>query len=45
LTPGKYSLQIVATDGLSKQTITRVAEFSIKSPLETKSAANVTPGR
>jgi GWxTD domain-containing protein len=45
LTPGKYTLQINATDSLSKQTISRVAEFSVKAPLETKSAANVTPGR
>jgi GWxTD domain-containing protein len=45
LTPGKYTLQINATDSLSKQTISRVAEFSVKAPLETKTAANVTPGR
>jgi GWxTD domain-containing protein len=45
LTPGKYTLQISATDTLSKQTISRSADFSIKAPLETKTAANVKPGR
>jgi GWxTD domain-containing protein len=45
LTPGKYTLQISATDTLSKQTIVRSAEFSVKAPLDTKTAANVTPGR
>src|SRR5271168_2582895 len=45
LTPGKYTLVIDATDSLSKQTITRTAEFSVKAPLDTKTAANVTPGR
>jgi GWxTD domain-containing protein len=45
LAPGKYTLQINATDSLSKQTITRTAEFSVKAPLDTKTAANVTPGR
>jgi len=45
LTPGKYTLQIDATDSLSKQSITRIAEFSVKAPLETKTAANVKPGR
>src|SRR5271170_192818 len=45
LTPGKYTLVIDATDSLSKQTISRTAEFSVKAPLDTKTAANVTPGR
>ena len=45
LAPGKYTLQIEATDSLSKQSITRIAEFSVKAPLETKTAANVKPGR
>ena len=45
LAPGKYTLNISATDILSKQTITRTAEFSVKAPLDTKTAANVTPGR
>src|SRR5271155_3582000 len=45
LSPGKYTLQINATDSLSKQTVSRTAEFSVKAPLDTKTAANVTPGR
>ncbi len=45
LSPGKYTLQINATDSLSKQTITRTADFSVKAPLETKTAAIVKPGR
>src|SRR5277367_533412 len=45
LSPGKYTLQVNATDSLSKQTISRTAEFSVKVPLDTKTAANVTPGR
>jgi len=45
LTPGKYTLQVNAVDTLSKQTISRTAEFSVRAPLETKTAANVTPGR
>src|SRR5271155_1499322 len=45
LSPGKYTLEISATDTLSKQTVSRTAEFSVKAPLDTKTAANVTPGR
>src|SRR5271156_1033342 len=45
LSPGKYTLQVNATDSLSKQTVSRTAEFSVKAPLDTKTAANVTPGR
>src|SRR5271155_1181839 len=45
LSPGKYTLVIDATDSLSKQTVSRTAEFSVKAPLDTKTAANVTPGR
>jgi GWxTD domain-containing protein len=44
LTPGKYTLEINATDTLSNQTISRTADFTVKNPLETKSAANVQPG-
>jgi GWxTD domain-containing protein len=44
LAPGKYTLEISATDTLSNQTILRTADFSVKHPLETKSAANVQPG-
>jgi GWxTD domain-containing protein len=45
LTPGKYSVEVVATDAFSKQTITRTGEFSVKNPPETKTAANTVPGR
>src|SRR5438067_3673140 len=42
LTPGKYTLEVSATDVLSKQTISRSAEFTVKPPvvMPTKSAAN-----
>jgi hypothetical protein len=45
LPPGKYSLEVVATDTLSNKTVTKTAEFTVKPPLETKSAANAVPGR
>lgn len=45
LAPGKYALEVIATDGHSNQSITRTAEFTVKAAPETKSAANVTPGR
>src|SRR6184192_742802 len=45
LPPGKYSLEVNATDTLSRQTISRTAEFTVKAPQETKTAANATPGR
>jgi len=45
LSPGKYSLEVNATDTLSRQTISRTAEFTVKAPQETKTAANATPGR
>jgi GWxTD domain-containing protein len=45
LTPGKYTLEVSATDSLANQTISRSAEFSIKYPVEVKAAANTTPGR
>jgi GWxTD domain-containing protein len=45
LTPGKYTLEVNATDMLSNVTISRSAEFSVKNPVEQKTAANVTPGR
>jgi GWxTD domain-containing protein len=44
LVPGKYTLEINATDTLSNQTISRTADFTVKHPSETKSAANVQPG-
>ena len=45
LTPGKYTLEINATDTLSNQTISRTADFTVKTAAETKTAANVKPGR
>jgi hypothetical protein len=48
LTPGKYSLEVVATDTLSNKTISKTAEFGIKPPADTKTAANAgkpAPGR
>src|SRR5467141_1404800 len=45
LTPGKHSLEVIATDALSKQTILRTAEFTVRPPAETKTAANAAPGR
>jgi GWxTD domain-containing protein len=45
LTPGKYTLDVNATDLLSNATISRSAEFTVKNPVEQKTAANVTPGR
>jgi GWxTD domain-containing protein len=45
LAPGKYTLEVSATDRLAQTTILRSAEFSIKNPVEQKAAANVTPGR
>ncbi len=47
LAPGKYTLEINATDSLTKQTITRTADFTVKEPTASplKSAANTAPGR
>ncbi len=45
LAPGKYSLEVVATDMLSNKTVSKSADFTVKPPLETKSAANAAPGR
>jgi len=45
LTPGKYTLEVNATDLLSNVSISRSAEFSVKNPVDQKTAANVTPGR
>jgi len=45
LAPGKYTLEVSATDSLAQSTISRSAEFSIKLPVEQKTSANVTPGR
>ncbi len=45
LPPGKYRLEVNATDTLSNQTISRSAEFTVKAPAESKTAANAAPGR
>src|SRR5437867_9757859 len=45
LPPGKYKIEVNATDKLSNQTISRSAEFTVKAPTETKTAANAAPGR
>src|SRR5215471_12545385 len=47
LAPGKYTLEINATDSLTNQTITRTADFTVKEPAASplKTAANRTPGR
>jgi GWxTD domain-containing protein len=47
LSPGKYTLEVSATDALSNQTISRSAEFTVKPPIAPvkTSAANTTPGR
>src|SRR5271157_4146447 len=45
LAPGKYTLEVSATDTLSQSSISRSADFSIKTPVEPKTAANATPAR
>jgi GWxTD domain-containing protein len=45
LTPGKYTLEVNATDTLANKTVSRTAEFTVKAPPETKTAANIAPGR
>src|SRR6266446_166498 len=47
LAPGKYTLEVSATDTLANQTISRSAEFTIKPPIAVpaKTAANAAPGR
>ncbi len=45
LAPGKYSLEVNATDTLSNQTISRTADFTVKAPIEIKAAAIAAPGR
>jgi len=46
LTPGKYTLQINATDGIANQSISKSADFTVKGSQEpTKAAANTVPGR
>jgi GWxTD domain-containing protein len=45
LAPGKYTLDVSATDDLAHTTISRSADFLIKNPVDQKTAANATPGR
>src|SRR5258708_25778592 len=45
LAPGKYTLEINATDTLSNQTISRTAAFTVNATPETTSASNTVPGR
>jgi len=48
LPPGKYTLEVTATDALANQTISRSADFTVKTPVAapTKTVAtNNTPGR
>src|SRR5712692_5212465 len=45
LAPGKYTIEVNATDTLSKQTISRTADFTVKAAPETNTAAKATPGR
>jgi len=47
LAPGKYTLEVSATDTLANQTVSRSAEFTIKPPIAVpaKTAANAAPGR
>ena len=47
LPPGKYTLEVNATDTHSNQTISRTADFTVKAPPEgkTKTTASAAPGR
>jgi hypothetical protein len=46
LTPGKYSIEINATDSISSQSISKTADFTVRGPQEpTKAAAVTVPGR
>ena len=45
LAPGKYKLEIQATDLLTKQTVTRSADFTVTPPIVKNAAANNTTGR
>jgi len=45
LQPGKYSLEIVATDTLSNKAVSKSVDFTVKPSVETKTAAaNAAPG-
>ncbi len=43
LAPGKYKLEVAVTDNISKQTITRSSDFTVKSAPAPAVAANTTP--
>ena len=45
LAPGKYTLEVTATDKVAQTSITKAADFSIKAATEQKAAANAAPGR
>jgi len=45
LAPGKYTLEVDATDTHSNQTISRTADFTVKAPQEIKTTASSAPGR
>ena len=46
LAPGKYTIEIDAADGISNQSISKTADFTVRGPREpTKAAANTVPGR
>jgi len=45
LPPGKYTLEVNATDVHSNQTISRTADFTVKAPQEIKTRASAAPGR
>jgi GWxTD domain-containing protein len=46
LSPGKYTIEIDAKDGISNQSISKSADFTVRGPQEpTKAAAITVPGR
>ena len=45
LAPGKYTLEVTATDKLAQSSVSRSADFSIRTPADQKAAENVAPGR
>ena len=45
LPPGKYTLEVDATDVHSNQTISRTADFTVKAPQGAKTTASAAPGR
>ncbi|PYT77259.1 MAG: GWxTD domain-containing protein [Acidobacteria bacterium] len=45
LPPGKYTLEVDATDTHSNQTISRTADFTVKAAPQLRTAASAAPGR